>query len=171
MLLHDAIFIGLLSVLFLFKRSRYASFVYLVAYSLYLTIFDYVPSNYYHATSATINFFIFKALFKGDKFKTLSSLLSWRNYRVNHIVGLLSLCLIFVNLVGYIDYMNYSPATEYNENYRFIVAVQIFLLYIGNMLYAYVDRRDHKRALVWLNNPDSFKTFNPFCKKNTEQEK
>ena len=171
MLLYDFIFVGLLTALLFFKRSRYASFVYLVAYSLYLAVIDYIPSDYYHATSATLNLFILIALFKDNKFNTLSSLLSWRNYRVNHIVGMLSGLLILINLIGYIDYMNYLPPTEYNNSYNLIVAIQIFILYIGNMLHAYVARYNHKRALVWFNNPDSFETFNPIYSQSKEQEK
>jgi len=75
MLFHDYIFIGLLLVLFLFKRTRYASFVYLVAYLFYWVISDHVPPNRYHVISASINLLIFMALFKSYKFNKIEDFL------------------------------------------------------------------------------------------------
>ena len=161
MLIHDYIFIGLLSVLFIFKRTRYASFVYLVPYIIYLYLYSkgFIPDNMYHSISATFNTFIGVLLFKDYEYTGFNNLFNLHKYKVNQKVGLLSFLLVFVNLVGYWRYENDFVATIYNSDYRFIVAVQISLLYIGNMINAWVDRRNNQRALVRLTDIDYFETF------------
>lgn len=158
---HHLIFIGLLSVLFLFKKTRYASSVYLVPYITYLYLYSkgFIPDSQYHVISATFNTFIFVCLFKGYKYTGLNNIFNLYKYTVNQKVGLLSFLLVFVNLLGWMRYENGFNATIYNSDYRFIVAIQISLLYIGNMINALVDRRDHKRAMVRLTDIDYFETF------------
>lgn len=168
MLTHDFIFIGLLSVLFLFKRTRYASLVYLSAYVFYSCTFPHISSNYYHATSATINLFIFMLLFKDYKLTNLNDIFNLNNYTINQKVGLLSLLLILVNFLGCIKYQSGLSSTIYNSDYRFIVIVQISLLYIGNMIDAWVDRRDHQHFMVQLNSDDSFETFGKMYTEESE---
>lgn len=166
---HHLIFIGLLSVLFLFKRTRYASFVYLVPYIVYLCLYSkgLIPDSRYHAISATLNTFIFILLFRGYEYTGINNIFNLHKYSINQKVGLLSFSLVFVNLIGYWRYENGLIATIYNSDYRFIVSVQIFLLYIGNMKDAWVDRRDHQRALVRLTDIDYFETD---CEDITEKE-
>ena len=165
---HHLIFIGLLSVLFLFKRTRYASLTYLVPYVIYLYAFinGWIPDSHYHVTSATLNTFIFVCMFKGFKYPGLDNIFNLHKYTINQIVGFLSFLLVFINLVGWMRYENGFSATIYNNDYRFIVAVQIALLFIGNMINAWVDRRDHKLALVRITDSDYFKA----CDENFSKE-
>lgn len=156
---HHLIFIGLLSALLLPKRTRYASSIYLVPYVPYLFFKSYILTEipqYYHAISATLNLFIFIFLLIDYKANEFSDLFNWHKYTVNQKVGLLSFLLMFVNLIGWMRYENGFTATIYNSDYRFIVAVQISLLYIGNMIDAWADRGNQKRDLVRLINCDSF---------------
>ena len=150
----EFIVIGLLSVLFLFKRTRYASFIYLVAFVSYY--FSYskglIPDEYYFEVSATINTFIFLALFKGYKCSSINDIFTLQKYNTNQKVGLLSVLLVVINFVGFCRYNHndvFDPSI-YNSDYRFIEAVQISLLYVGNMFNAWMDRRDYKRAMVRL---------------------
>lgn len=173
MSVHHYLFIGLLSVLFLFRRTRYASFVYLVPYFIYLYAYanGWIPEGRYHAISATLNTFIGVLLFKGYEYNGLGKVLNLHKYNVNQKVGLLSFLLVFVNLIGYWRYENNLDATIYNSDYRFIVAIQISLLYIGNMINAWVDRRDHKLALVCFADSGHFEAFDEELKKEVEREK
>ncbi|HHZ71179.1 MAG TPA: hypothetical protein EYN54_13080 [Methylococcaceae bacterium] len=168
---HHWLFMGLFSALFLFKRTRYASVVYVVPYVLYLSAHSnlLIPDDYYHAISATLNLFIFVALFVGYKCDSINDIFNLHKYNINQKVGLLSVLLVFINLVGYWKY--YHGATDaivYNSDYRFIVAVQLFLLYIGNMNNAWVDRRADKLSMVRLHNYDDFETFEEL---NTEEKR
>jgi len=157
---HHFIFIGMLLVLLLFKRSRYASFVYLVPYVIYFYLYlkGLIPDNFYHSISATFNTFIGILLFKGYEYTGFNNIFNLHKYKVNQKVGLLSFLLVFINLVGYWKYEHGFGATIYNSDYRFIVAVQISLLYIGNMINAWVDRRNNQRSMVRLTDIDYFET-------------
>lgn len=169
---HHFIFIGLLSVLFLFKRTRYASFVYLVPYFAYMILQSngWIPDGYYFSISAGLNTVICIALFKGYKFESINDIFNLNKYNINQKVGLLSILLIAINYVGYGRWVN-SPIldlTVYQSDYRFIQSVQILLLYIGNMINAWADRRDHKLALVCMADTDYFKTPDEIFAEKTE---
>lgn len=145
MLLHDYIFIGLFIALLIPKDSRYAAIIFLAAYISYTAIYPQLPDNYYHAFSSTLNLFIFLTLLNNHK-----------------SVAFLSLSLaIPVNFFGYMSYMYYMPADNYNKIYLTIVAIQIFLLFTRMLLNAYINRRNYKRAMVQLNSPDSYESFDP----------
>lgn len=165
---HHYVFIGLLSVLFFFKRTRYASSVYLVAYLLYLYALTngMIPDAHYHVISSTLNAFIFISLFVGYEYKGLNSIFNLHNYSINQLVGILSILLVVINLVGWVRYSKdvSSSPTVYNSDYRFIVGLQITLLYIGNMINAWVDRRDHKLVMVFLTDSNYFETFDEVLK-------
>lgn len=160
MLNHEIIIIGLLSVLFLFKRSRYASVVYLIPYIIYVSAYSkgWIPNDYYFAASATFNLPIILLLFKDYKFTKINDIFDLNKYTINQLVGLLSIALVFINFTGWVRYVHRIDATIYNSDYMFIVSVQVSLLYIGNMFNAWVDRRNDKRALVYLNSCDYFET-------------
>jgi len=92
-------------------------------------------------------------------------MLDLNKYTVNQLTGLLSLLLIIVNLIGWIRLSKGYGPTIYNNDYRSIVLAQISILYIGNMINAWVDRRDHKRAMVRLTDIDYFETLGEIHKK------
>lgn len=161
---HHLVFIGLLSALLLPKRTRYASFVYLVPYIIYLLLYHkgLIPDSYYFAVSATLNTIIFLALFKGYKLTSINDIFNLNKYTINQKVGLLSVLLVLINFVGYCRWyygVEGFQSTIYDSDYRFIVGIQISLLYIGNMIDAFVDRRDHKLALLRFADIDYFETF------------
>lgn len=124
-----------------------------------------IPSDYYFAASATFNLPIILLLFKDYKLTKINDIFDLNKYTVNQLVGLLSIALVFVNFTGWIRYGHKMDATIYNSDYLFIVSAQISLLYIGNMINAWVDRRDDKRALVRLNSSDYFETYTEVQKK------
>lgn len=158
MLANSYIFIGLLSVLFFFKRTRYAASIYLTPYLFYLYCMGHglIPDEYYHASSATFNLFIFVFLIKSYRPETIHDIFNWHKYNINEKVGLLSALLVVINFVGYCRYENGDLATIYNSDYLFIVSVQIGLLYIRNMIDAWNDRSADQRAMVHLNNSDNY---------------
>lgn len=148
MLSHEWIVISLLAVLWLFKRTRYAATVYLVPYGLYLVAYSslIISDKYYFSVSAGLNTVICFALFWGYKFNSISDIFKVHKYNINQVVGLLSVLLIAINCVGYWRWYNNVDIESviYNSDYRFIVAVQVTLLYMGNLYNAWVDRREHR---------------------------
>ena len=111
------------------------------------------------------------ALFRDYKYKGLDNIFNFHNYNINQLVGVLSLLLIFVNLSGYCYWVkDYNlPPTIYNSDYRFIVAVQITLLYIGNMLNAWADRADYKRAMVRFTHYDSCEIHSEYMQEEGQE--
>jgi len=101
-------------------------------------------------------------LFKDYKFTTINDIFNLNKYTINQLVGLLSVSLVLINMVGYLRYHHGYDAELYNGAYRIVVALQISLLYIGNMINAWMDRKEHKSYL--FSNPDDNGKYTPYNK-------
>jgi len=157
----DFILIALLVVLVGFKRSRYAASCFLLVSALFLFVSSSLPGGYYFSASAGANTLLFFMLIKSYKLGFIKHLFSWKKYKANNIVAALSLVLILINIVGYSDYLQYKSVLNYNNSYTLIVCFQVAILYIGNMLSAYVDRYNYKLALASFLDSNNYEEIGP----------
>jgi len=155
----ELIYIGLFSVLLLNKHTRKASCVFILAYALQLTLTYLLPASMYFSISGTAHLLIFLSLVN----------LKSRTY---FLVSLLSVCLIFVNIQGYINYEQYLPPDEYNNAYFILLTAQLILLYLRAGINGLIDRFNFKRNLVQLIIDSNLEAFDSYLySKNKETDK
>jgi len=164
----DIVLIILLFILVLFKRSRYAASCYLVVTAIFISLSPSFPEGYYFSVSSGVNALLFFMLVKSCNLDFVRNLLKWKRYRVNYIVAGLSLVLILINMVGYSDYLQDKSPLNYNNSYTFIVCLQVAILYIGNMLSAYVDRYNNKLAMAIFLDSNNYEKTAPAIKTKGE---
>ena len=155
----DLLYIALFALLFKSKHTRLASGVFVVCYILFLSMHNLLPNGYTYLSSGTAHFFIFMSLVK-SKSKTY------------FLVSILSICLIFVNIQGYINFEHGLEATEYNNSYFILLNIQLALLYMKAAINGLIDRFNFKRDLVQLlidSNMDTFEEFIQSKKKEAEK--
>jgi len=155
--LQELIYIGLFSVLLFSKHTRLASFVFLFAYTVQLSFVQIMPQSMYFSISGTAHLLIFLALVNTKS-------------RTYFLVSLLSVCLIFVNMQGYINYESLLPPDEYNSTYFILLTAQLILLYLRAAINGIIDRLNYKRDLVRLIVDSGFKAFDDYLyKKESKQ--
>ena len=147
---HNLIFIGLLSTLCFFNKSRYAAIFYLIAFAIYVNFYWVIPKQYYYLLSATTDTFVFIFLFNERKFKKITKLLKTEPYKINKPVALLSAPLVLLNFIAYHYHVNEVFPEFYKPIYIMIVSVQIALLFLGIIINAYIDRRIGGSPVVWV---------------------
>ena len=155
----DLLYIALFALLFKSKHTRLASKVFVLCSILFLVMYNILPNGSTYGSSGLANCIIFWVLVNS-------------NGKVYILVSLLSICLIFVNIQGYINYNLELEATEYNNTYFILLNIQLALLYMKAAINGLIDRFNFKRDLVQLlidSNMDAFEEFIQSEKKEAEK--
>ncbi len=83
----------------------------------------------------------------------------------------MSVCLILVNIQGYINYENYLPPDKYNDAYTVLLNAQLFLLYLRAGINGLIDRFNFKRDLVQFIADSNFEAIDKFIQSEKEAAK
>jgi len=148
----DLVIIALFSALFFSEHTKLASKVFVLCIVLFLFADYILPDSYSYAVSGTVNLIIFITLVN-SKSKTY------------FLVSILSVCLIFVNIQGYIDYERYLLPDNYDHAYLILLTVQLILLYARAVIYGIIDRLNLERDLVQLVIDSGFEAFDSYLYK------
>ena len=155
----DLLYIALFALLFKSKHTRLASSVFVLCYILFLVMYNLLPNGSTYGSSGLANTIICWVLVKS-------------NCKVYISVSILSICLIFVNIQGYINFNHGLEADEYNNAYFILLNIQLVMLYMKAAINGLIDRFNFKRDLVQFlvdSNMDTFEVC--YNKKNKEAEK
>lgn len=155
----DLLYIALFALLFKSKHTRLASGVFVACCVLFLVMHNLLPNGLTYASSGTANIIIFLSLI-GSKSKTY------------FLVSVLSICLIFVNIQGYINFELELAADEYDYAYSVIFNIQLALLYLKASINGLIDRFNFKRDLVRFiaeSNLDAFDRFIQYEKREVKK--
>ncbi len=154
----DFIYIALFAVLFKNKHTRLASSVFVFCYILFLVMHNLLPNGYTYVSSGTAHLIIFLSLIKSAS-------------KTYFLVSILSVCLILVNIQGYINYENYLPPDKYNDAYTVLLNAQLFLLYLRAGINGLIDRFNFKRDLVQFIADSNFEAIDKFIQSEKEAAK